>query len=215
MSDLYPAIWNRRTNRYPFWSRRTPRTVLGRLQEACSLENAVLRVYDDPVEVNRIVQLLRDAEVEERMSPAVDERRKWVDSSAPGEGIPRQARGPLPADAHAPYRDLGSDDRDREVAVFEQAPTIAVLSTVHDAPTDWVRAGQALQRMLLVATNEGLSASFMNQPLEHDDLRWLVRSPVTGRGHSQMLIRLGYGIPVPATPRRPVSQVVRSAPQPG
>jgi hypothetical protein len=30
-----------------------------------------------------------------------------------------------------------------------------------------------------------------------------------------MLIRLGYGIPVPATPRRPVSQVVRSAPQPG
>jgi hypothetical protein len=73
-----------------------------------------------------------------------------------------------------------------------------------------MRAGQALQRALLVATTEGLSASFMNQPLEQPDLRWLVRSPVTGRGHTQMILRLGYGVPVPATPRRPISQVLRS-----
>jgi hypothetical protein len=87
---------------------------------------------------------------------------------------------------------------------------VALLSTLHDAPVDWMRAGQALQRALLVATTEGLSASFMNQPLEQPDLRWLVRSPVTGRGHTQMILRLGYGVPVPATPRRPISQVLRS-----
>ena len=39
--------------------------------------------------------------------------------------------------------------------------------------------------------------------LEHDDLRFLVRSPLTGIGHSQMVLRLGYGDEVPATPRRP------------
>jgi len=50
----------------------------------------------------------------------------------------------------------------------------------------------------------------MNQPLEHHDLRWQVRSPLTGVGVTQMIMRLGYGIPVPATPRRPLSEVIRS-----
>jgi hypothetical protein len=211
MDDLYPAIWSRRTNRYPFWNRRIPRAVLGRMEEAVALENAILRVYDDPAEVDRIVRLLRDAEFEERQDPQVtEERQAWVGRASPGEGIPRQSLGPRPAGPRAPFRDLGAPGPDREVAPFEQAPTVALLSTLHDAPVDWMRAGQALQRALLVATTEGLSASFMNQPLEQPDLRWLVRSPVTGRGHTQMILRLGYGVPVPATPRRPISQVLRS-----
>lgn len=216
LDDLYPAIWNRRTNRYPFWDRRIPRAVLGRMEEAVALENAVLRVYDDPAEVQRVVRLLRDAEFEERRDPQVAaERQAWVGRDAPGEGIPRQALGPRPAGAHAAFRDLGTGGPDRPVAPFEQAPTVALLSTMHDGPVDWVRAGQALERALLVATNEGVAASFMNQPLEQPDLRWLVRSPVTGRGHTQMVIRLGYGVPVPATPRRPISHVLRSPAEPG
>jgi hypothetical protein len=49
----------------------------------------------------------------------------------------------------------------------------------------------------------------MNQPLEQPDLRWLVRSPITGVGYPQMIMRIGYGVPVPPTPRRPVSDVAR------
>ena len=115
-----------------------------------------------------------------------------------------------PADS---LRDLGlGDDPERRVAQFERTPTVALLSTTQDSPVDWVRAGQALQRALLVATNEGIAASFMNQPLELPDLRWLVRSPITGRGHTQMILRMGYGVPVPATPRRPLDQVLRPSP---
>lgn len=217
MSDLYRAIWQRRTNRYPFWDRRIPRGVLSRLQEAVALENAVLRVYDDQVEVDRIVRLLHEAELEERATGEVmAERRAWVGRDAEGEGVPRQSLGPRPADPRAPFRDLGlGDDPERRVAQFERTPTIALLSTTQDGPVDWVRAGQALQRALLVATNEGIAASFMNQPLELPDLRWLVRSPITGRGHTQMILRMGYGVPVPATPRRPLDQVLRPAGVPG
>jgi nitroreductase len=212
LSDMYPAIWLRRTNRYPFWERHVPTSVHSRLQEAVSLENAILRVYDDPVEVDRIVKLLHEAEFEEHATTDVlAERRAWIARSAPGEGVPPQSLGPRPADRQSPFRDLGAaPDAERPVAAFERAPTVALLSTVHDAPADWVRAGQALERALLVATVEGLSASFMNQPLEQQDLRWLVRSPLTGSGHTQMILRLGYGVPVPATPRRPVTQVIRT-----
>ena len=66
-----------------------------------------------------------------------------------------------------------------------------------------MRSGQALERLLLEATAAGVAASFLNQALEQDDLRFLVRSPLTGVGHSQMILRLGYGEEVPATPRRP------------
>jgi hypothetical protein len=99
MSDLYPAIWVRRTNRYPFWERRVPRGLLSRMQEAVTLENAILRVYDDQAEVDRIVGLLHDAERQERTDEQKSaERREWIGRTAPGEGVPRQSLGPRPKD---------------------------------------------------------------------------------------------------------------------
>lgn len=213
LAQLYPFIAERRTNRYPFLVRRIPNSVLSRLAEAVSLENAVLRVYDDPTEVSRIVDLLHDAESEEFLKPTIaSERETWVGSTRPGEGIPPESLGPRPAEPRTPFRDLGPRDQvdGRDLAAFETTPTVAVLSTFTDTPVDWVRAGLALQRALLVATEAGLSASFMNQPLEHAGLRWLVRSPLTGHGQTQMIIRLGYARDVvPPTPRRALADVLR------
>ena len=210
LEDLFPAVWSRRTNRFPFWNRPIPRSVLSRLQDAVSLENSVLRIVDQPAEVERIVALLHDAD---RADPpeAKLERAAWVGRHGAADGIPAHSLGPRPRDRSTPFRDLRTDAPKGEPrsAPFEAAPTVAILSTLKDTPADWVRAGQALERSLLVATAEGLSASFMNQPLEQHDLRWQVRSPLTGVGVTQMIMRIGYGIPVPATPRRPISEVMR------
>lgn len=213
LAHLYPAIAERRTNRQPFTERRIAPSVLSRLAEAASLESAVLRIYEDPAEVTRVVELLRAAEGDEWLRPELaTERAEWVAAGRQDDGIPLDSLGPRPAAREVAFRDLGRHVRGefaRPVSAFEQTPTVAVLSTVTDRPADWVRAGQALERTLLVATAAGVSASFMNQPLEHADLRWLVRSPVTGHGYAQMIMRMGYGEPVPATPRRPVSDVLR------
>ncbi|HET9946382.1 MAG TPA: nitroreductase [Actinomycetes bacterium] len=221
LEDLFPAVWSRRTNRFPFWNRRIPRSVLSRLHDAVSLENSLLRIVDQPAEVARIVALLHDAE---RADPpeAKQERAAWLGRDGAPDGIPDHSLGLRPQDRSTPFRDLRADIPHAagpppapagapRTAPFEAAPTVAVLSTLKDTPADWVRAGQALERSLLVATVEGLSASFMNQPLEQHDLRWQVRSPLTGVGVTQMIMRLGYGVPVPATPRRPVSEVLRLA----
>ena len=214
LAHLFPAIAERRTNRRPFSDRRIPPSVLSRLAEAASLESAVLRIYEDPEEVGRVVDLLHSAEGDEWLHPELEEERAaWVGAGRTDDGIPVESLGPRPSDRSAPFRDLGRHLRGalgRPVASFENAPTVAVLSTVTDRPADWVRAGQALERVLLAATADGVSASFMNQPLEHADLRWLVRSPVTGHGYAQMILRLGYGDPVPPTPRRPIGDVLRT-----
>lgn len=88
-------------------------------------------------------------------------------------------------------------------------PLLAVLTTPGDRPLDWLRAGQALQRVLLVATAQGLSASFLNQPLDLRDMRHR-RNPHHRRGHPQMIIRLGYGPYVARPPRRPASELETS-----
>jgi nitroreductase len=204
LGGYYSAIQARRTNRRPFRNWRLPTSVVASLSEAVRVEGALLRVYDDPDEVERVIGLLHDADLAEHADPArVAERQAWIGGPHRSDGIPVAALGPLPTQARAAHRDLGhAVGGVRDHAEFEIAPMIGVISTSHDRPADWVRAGQALERLLLDATAAGVSASFINQPLEHDDLRFLVRSPLTGVGHSQMVLRLGYGDEVPATPRR-------------
>jgi nitroreductase len=91
-------------------------------------------------------------------------------------------------------------------------PHLALLCTEHDHADDWLRAGQAMERMLLVATREGLATSLATGALERSELRWLLRDPVWGAGPVQMVIRLGYGPLGPATPRRPVREVLEIVP---
>jgi nitroreductase len=83
----------------------------------------------------------------------------------------------------------------------------SVLSTAGGTRKDWVHAGQALQRVLLAATLRGIAAAPLTQPLETADA-WLVRDPRADIEQPQMILRLGYGLPVPASPRRPVSDVL-------
>ncbi|MFI9833294.1 hypothetical protein ACIHIX_37035 [Streptomyces sp. NPDC051913] len=50
-------------------------------------------------------------------------------------------------------------------------PVFGVLSTAHDRRADGVRAGQALERVLLVAAAHDVPASLLRQALEWPDLR--------------------------------------------
>lgn len=211
LDGFYPAVWLRRTNRRPFRDRRIAPAAAGRLAEAAQAEGAVLRVYDDENEVHRLVELMREGDREDHHDPArVAERQGWIGGPRRDDGVPLASLGPRPDRPDVPFRDLGHAVQTvRETASFEPSPTVAVLSTTQDRPVDWVRAGQALERVLLEATASGISASFLNAPLEHRDLRWLARSPLSGVGQTHMVIRLGYGDEVPQTPRRPLDEVRR------
>ena len=212
LGRFYEALLARRTNRRPFQDRRLPPSVTANVSDAARTEGAALSVFDDPEEVARIVDLLNDADIVERAQPSrIGERARWVgeERREVEAGIPSASLGPRPTQVRTAFRDLSLAHIPRDHAAFETAPTLAVLSTTSDKPVDWVRAGQALERVLLEATAAGISASFINQPVEQDDLRWQVRNPLTGIGHAHMILRLGYGPPVPATPRRPVQEVRR------
>ncbi|CAM5617793.1 Nitroreductase OS=Streptomyces cyaneofuscatus OX=66883 GN=G3I52_01045 PE=4 SV=1 [Streptomyces cyaneofuscatus] len=89
-----------------------------------------------------------------------------------------------------------------------RTPLQALLGTAEDQPVDWLRAGQGMERVLLQATLDGLATSLISQPLEWPELETLARDPRSRAGFVQMVFRFGYGPSAPATPRRPVAEVL-------
>lgn len=104
----------------------------------------------------------------------------------------------------------GVGAKDRQLA--DESPLLALLSTEHDRPLDWLLAGQALQRLLLVGVTLGLQASHLNQAVQVPALRPRLQQ-LTGRpGHAQLLLRIGTPMrALPAAARRPLADVLVSA----
>ncbi|MFI7700617.1 Acg family FMN-binding oxidoreductase [Nonomuraea sp. NPDC049480] len=224
---LYDMIPHRRTNRFPFDGRQLPREVLVDLVHAAHAEGGTLVLVKGRT-ARRVLNMIGAAEdtlVAEE--PYRAELARWTDPVRTFDGVPEHAFGPRPRNGELPMRDFhlgGHDvgygrhtaagrhgtpgaDSTRPSADFEADPHLAALFTRGDGPCDWLGAGQALQRVLLTATAHGVAASMFSQPL---DLR---PAPHRGDqagpfGHVQMLIRFGYGSPVPRVPRRPVLEVL-------
>ncbi|MFD9291588.1 Acg family FMN-binding oxidoreductase [Streptomyces sp. NPDC060030] len=210
---LHPAIGRRRSSREPFTEEQVPAALLDALSGAARSEGASLSVLG-AWQVEAVLDVVEEAEQDEQLSPeARAEIARWTGAGVRGpEGIPVHAFGPRRHGGRAPVRDfsVGRPVPERRSAVFEHAPCLAVLGTAQDRPADWLLAGQALERVLLQATADGLSTSLNSQALEHSELRWLLRDPHSGATASfpQMLLRLGYGPMVPPTPRREVGDVL-------
>ncbi|MFJ4201149.1 Acg family FMN-binding oxidoreductase [Streptomyces sviceus] len=206
-ADLYPAIWRRHSSRMPFSDRPVPPSVRAELAEASHAEGALLD-FPGPTETAHLLRVTTEAEYRNRAdADRGTESRRWLhpDEGDPADiGLPRSVLGPQDTREHIPMRDFTAQRHPERLPAqdFETTPVIALLTTEHDRRTDWLRAGEALEHVLLVATAHGLRASLLHQPMEWPDLRHDLSPLPDHTGHAQMLIRLGYGPEGPATPRR-------------
>ena len=208
-AELHAAIPRRHTNREPFSGRRVPPGVLAELTEAAGIEGAILHILDHD-EAARVLELAAEAERTQLADPRYRaELAHWAGGERDREGIPGASLGPRSPESTTPVRDFapGHEPGAFRYAWFEEHPQLAVLSTHSGHRADWLRAGQALQRVLLTATARGISASPLTQPLETGEA-WLVRDHRSGTEQPQMVLRLGYGLPVHPSPRRPVDEVL-------
>ncbi len=192
-STLAQAIARRATNRRPFTDRPVPPAHRAALVHAAEAERAHLLLLDTPKKLDTLATLLRRADHLQEEDPDFQrELREWADRKVDGQdGVPRSAGGPRPAVGSllTPRQFHSESTVERP---FETDPCVVVLTTHGDTPRDHLHAGLAMQRVLLTATVLGLSA-----------LRVLLDEP----GQPQTVLRIGYGHPVPRTPRRPVTAV--------
>ena len=90
-----------------------------------------------------------------------------------------------------------------------------MIGTASDDTLSQLRAGEALSAVLLQSTLFGLATCPLSQVLEVHDTRRVLRDDVLdGAITPQLVLRLGFSstaAPLPATPRRPIAEILYTA----
>lgn len=216
--ELFDAIAKRHTNRGPFDPERAPsEDALLRLQTAAMSEDAELTFLPAGDERSAAAELVAAADRLQGRDPAFrKEIAAWVRAGHSVDGIPAKALAeegimPLLVPLALRFVNWGEKRAERDKETVNHAPCLAVLTTGQDVCLNWLRAGEALARVLLEATLAGLSASFLNQPIEVPELREELRQRMPGGAWPQLMLRLGYATSPPVrSPRRSASEVIVS-----
>ncbi|HEU5153774.1 MAG TPA: nitroreductase family protein, partial [Gemmatimonadales bacterium] len=216
LQRLYNAISTRRTNRNPFEERPIPRHVIARIVAAVEAQGARIQMVSDELLLANIAELVAEADRAQMASTAFrhelaqsihfnrSPKRDGMPGHALGLGDLASALGPVVVRNF----DLGPATARRDVALIAESPALAVLWSRKDTPRHWLRTGQALAALLLNLQADGVSASFLNQPMQVVPLRERLRALLDCPGSPQLVLRLGYAPDVAPTPRRDPDEVI-------
>jgi nitroreductase len=213
LAGLVRAVRTRRTNRRPFIAAPVPTSHRTHLMRAAESERGWLYALSDREQHAAIRDLLVGAHRQQMADPDFRaELAAWTGrAGAHRDGVPVSAGGPQPEPQDEwVLRDFTAGrGRTRTAGKdFEPEPLLVVVCSFHEGVLADLQAGQALQQVLLTATTLGLSASFLSQPIEVPHIHAKLRRVLGTTLEPQAILRIGYGSPVPATPRRPVTDLL-------
>ena len=212
---MFKAIPHRHTNRGKFKSTQVPNDIVQQIELLACCHDVDLQVLNDSHRRD-IARMVSEGDRIQAADPSFRrELAAWVHSnrSHSSDGMPGYAHGisdlasmvgPLVVRTF----DWGKGQAARDEQLVMGSPLLVALKTSNDKQTDWLDTGRALSKVLLMLTHYGLSASFLNQPIEVADLRPALKQNLGGQGDPQILLRIGYGPETQPTPRRPVDQIV-------
>ncbi|HMB72217.1 MAG TPA: nitroreductase family protein [Gammaproteobacteria bacterium] len=213
LAALALAIPRRRTYRKRFADRAVSDSAIGELTKVAEAEGAIFHRFALPNERAAVARLISDGDVVQWSD--VNWRRElaqWMHARHQGDGLTVPDLIAPVAQAVVKNFNIGSRVAARDRRLAEASPMLAVVATASDGAVQWLRAGQALERVLLVAAHNGLQASFLNQPIQVDSLRPKLQAMIPGRPFPQILLRIGFPTgQVAAAPRRELSEVFETA----
>jgi hypothetical protein len=216
--EVFAEIPRRRTHRGGFDPEPLPAGLVAVLAAQAGKEKAALRVMADEGQRGALSGVVEAADYALRLDSArASEEARWA--TPPGsrrrDGVPASAYPARPERTQPPFpsRDFahGHDwglPPEGTGAMPRSAGVVTVLTTPADRPSDWITAGQALQRVLLVAASYGVAAALHSQPLEMADLREFIRTVLCDGASPQMIVRLGTTGQKAASVRRSVDEVL-------
>lgn len=212
VAELYAEITKRRTYRKRFLAKPVPASVLVELADAAEQEGAWLKVLSDEAMRQQAAGLVAEGDAAQWANRAWRrELAAWMHPRRRGDGLTVPGFVAPVAKAVVRTFDMGNGIGAKDRQLARESPILAVLGTRGDGRADWLRAGQALERLLLAACGAGLQASYLNQPIQTAPLRPKLQHAVGANGFPQTLLRIGFPAEeLPAAPRRRLDAVVES-----
>jgi hypothetical protein len=217
-APLFEAITKRRSNRSSFEKRTLPDDLLVSLKDSASGNGAWLDMIYDEEKKNALADLISQGDrIQLSDKRFRRELAAWIhpNRSKSQDGMPGYAHGVTGdiASHLGPFLirtfDIGKGQAAKDKELATGSPVLAVLGTDADEPLNWIKTGQALERILLRARADNIWTTFMNQPIEVPELRpKLLQALGRATGFPQLLMRMGYGKEVKPTPRREIDDVI-------
>lgn len=226
LGSLAPYLPARRTYRGPMTAQEPSAAERRTLAAQARTEGVTLTWVATAAERRALERLVALATLQEAEGGQIDEEvRLWSDRDPRvRDGVPpanwqrtsvQAVMAPVVQRDFALGRPLPDASRlEAPGGNVEPVPALAVLSTPHDNPAAWLATGQALMRVLLQATADGLAVGYVNQPTEVPAIRAVLAQQLLalakGAAEPQLVLRIGYAdsaLP-PATPRRHAATVL-------
>ena len=215
IAALEPVVQVRQTNRRRFADDEVPDELLERLEAVAAAEEAQLFVVRRPEQRVTVAMLSQHADNIENLNPAYRaELRAWTtDDPQRRDGVTNLAIPHVNASTtdEVPIRDFDTRGNGYLPAKTHSSRNqcLVLLCTQGDAPADWLRAGEALERVLLEITRHGFAASPLTQVTEVPSARAQLRSELKLTGYPHVLLRIGRSEPTPGSRRRRLVDVIR------
>ncbi len=171
-AELFGCTVDRRTYRKCFTEEDVSDVTKQLLSESATIEQAWLQVLEHESDRHRVSELVSEGDAMQWADP--NWRRElaaWMHPRRRGDGLTVPWLAAPLAQVVVRTFDMGNGIGAKDKELAEQSPVLAVLGTAGDAPADWFVAGQALERVLLTACQNGLQASYLNQPAQIPALR--------------------------------------------
>jgi nitroreductase len=214
LAALDPVLEVRQTNRRQFADEQVPGDVLSLLEAAAAAEQASLFIVRHDDDRIAVASLSQRADEVENLNPAYRaELRAWTtDDQDRRDGVPGVAVPHVDGTAHdeVPMRDFDTHGKGALPAATHSSKdqTLALLCTDGDSPEQWLRAGEALERLFLEITRHGYSASPLTQVTEVPYTRALLRRELRLTAQPHVLLRIGRAPVAPRARRRRLVDVL-------
>lgn len=214
LAALAPAIERRWTTRRALRAEPLPPGLLPALAAEAAAEGAELLPVDGRAARQRLADLCAEADRLQHHDPAWrHEVARWIHPGRANDGLPASRLGGRALRFLVDHFDFGATSASRDEVYILHAPAVVLLATPGDEPRDWLRAGQALQRVLLRAALDGFQAGYLQQPIQLPGLREQVAAAFSPGRWPQLCLRLGRPVEdPPPRRRRPVAEFADFAP---